>query len=146
MALKQAAQDEAKRQWQLEYDLAKKKSSVSSSGNRSYSSGGGSTTPQFNNKQTQTQTTNTPKSSAAAVNILESALNPLRNIFGGNSSPNLKEAGRMGNQTVYTDGSKYYLKDGSTLIDVTNQYRGTISKSTSGGGSGGFGGGITGSR
>lgn len=112
LALQQAAQDEAKRQWQLEYELAKKSASRSSGGSRS-SSGGGSNL-NFNNTGTQKQTT---------------------------TQTTMKQVGTMGNKPVYSDGSRYYLKDGNTYVDVTSQYSGTLKKGVGGGGNGAFGGG-----
>lgn len=137
LALKQAAQDEAKRQWQAEFDLATK--AAKSSGSSSRSSGGGSykkvtsSAPVFDGEQ---------KTSSSLSDIIGNIGNIAKSLISGGSSNSstintskLKNAGKVntvfgklpsnidGNSQIKTDGKRYYVvTKNNQYIDITNGY------------------------
>lgn len=143
LALKQAAQDEAKRQWQEEFNLAKAASSGSrSGGGRTYVSGGSNPVSFTDTTNTPIpQETNTPTSTGGILNPYN-ILNKIKKVASQqNATANttdtskMKNAGKVssvfgklpsninGNSQIKTDGKRYYVVDNKgNYIDVTSKY------------------------
>ena len=141
LALKQAAQEEAKRQWQAEFDFAVKQSKSSKS-----SGGGGAKKVTskvggfINDTPVVTETPTTPKSTSLAdiiANIGKNAVGIVNTGSSGSSvnTSNLKNTGKVssvftklpsgikGSSQIKTDGKKYYVVDNKgNYIDVTSKY------------------------
>ena len=141
LALKQAAQDEAKRQWQAEFDYATKKSKSSGgSSGGSYKKTGGSPVINFGDdgepKQKTTTATSTDPIIAGALSILNSVKSNVGQAKGSTTNTSkLKSVTKVnnifrglpsnidGNSQIKTDGKKYYVVDKKgNYIDVTNDY------------------------
>ena len=108
LALKQAAQDEAKRQWQAEFDLAKQQAKKSSSGGGGSKKSGGSV-PVFRG--------NNPKEFKSPKQ---------------ETTPKMTFVAQIGAVPIYTNGNgRYYMTSGDTYVDVTDKYGSQIKKLTS---------------